>query len=70
MVHTPYSITETIIFLDSYYMFFLITKDLTILNDCSATRKDRIIDLTITNSSFARRVNNWKVDEEIIFFKI
>ena len=33
---------------------FLITKDLTILTDCSTTRKDRIIDLTITNSSFAR----------------
>ena len=44
---------------------FLLTKDLTILNDCSATRKDRIIDLTITDSSFARKVNNWKVDEEI-----
>ena len=38
---------------------------MTILNDCSATRKDRIIDLTVTDSSFARKVNNWKVDEEI-----
>ena len=42
---------------------FLITKDLTILNDSSTTRNDRIIDLTITNNMFAR--TNWKVDEEI-----
>ena len=43
---------------------FLITKDLTILNDSSTTRNDRIIDLTITNNMFARKVTNWKVDEE------
>ena len=43
-------------------------KPFTILNNASPTRKDNIIDLTLTSNRILHGIFNWKITEEVFFF--
>ena len=44
---------------------FLIDKPLSILNNSTPTRKDKIIDLTLASNGLIDQISNWKVTEEV-----
>ena len=44
---------------------YLINKPISILNNSVPTRKDKIIDLTISSNMLLDKVSNWKVTEEV-----
>ena len=44
---------------------YLINKPISILNNSVSTRKDKIIDLTISSNMLLDKVSNWKVTEEV-----
>ena len=44
---------------------YLVTSDLTVINNSSPTRKDKVIDLTIVSNAIKSKICEWKVQEEV-----